>query len=78
MMPGKKDFVSIGRNKHMQKRLILCNNLKELFAQFKQQHPDTVVGFSKFCSLRPKWCTLVGPSAPILFVFVPFSRTLPY
>ena len=61
MMPGKKDFVSIGRNKHMQKRLILCN-LKELFAQFKQQHPDTVVGFSKFCSLRSKLCTLVGPS----------------
>ena len=61
MMPGQKDFVSIGRNKHMQKRLFLCN-LKELYAQFKQQHPDTAVGFSKFCSLRPKCYTLVGPS----------------
>ena len=25
MMPGKKDFVSLARNQHMQKRLILCN-----------------------------------------------------
>ena len=24
-MPGKKDFVSMKRNVHMQKRLILCN-----------------------------------------------------
>ena len=31
LMPGKKDLVSIGKNKHEQKRLILCN-LKERFA----------------------------------------------
>ena len=37
----------------MQKRLILCN-LKELFEAFKEKHPDTKIGFSKFCSLRPK------------------------
>ena len=58
-MPGKKDFVSIGNSKHEQKRLILCN-LKELFAQFKSQYPNVNKGFSKFCSLRLKWCTLVG------------------
>lgn len=38
LMPGKKDFVSIGKNEHEQKRLILYN-LKELFAQFMSQHP---------------------------------------
>ena len=30
-LPGKKDYVSVGRNQHMSKRLILCN-LKELYA----------------------------------------------
>lgn len=58
-MPGKKDCVSISRNKHMQKRLILCN-LHELFTAFKLQNPLAKIGFSKFCSLRPKWCVLPG------------------
>ena len=61
MMPGKKDFVSLARNQHMQKRLILCN-LKELYVMFKEQHPNVKIGFSKYCSLRPKWCILVGAS----------------
>ncbi|KAG1698830.1 U11/U12 small nuclear ribonucleoprotein [Nymphon striatum] len=39
LMPGKKDFVSIGRNVHQQKRLLLCN-LKELHAAFMEKHPD--------------------------------------
>ena len=25
-------------------------------------HPDIKIGFSKFCSLRPKWCVIVGSS----------------
>ena len=41
----------------MSKRLILCN-LKELYAAYKFKYPDHKVGFSKFCSLRPKWCVL--------------------
>ena len=44
----------------MPKRLILCN-LKELHAAFKSKHPDKKVSFSKFASLRPKWCISVGP-----------------
>ena len=60
-MPGKKDFVSIKRNVHKQKRLLLCN-LKELYAHFKEQNPDVTIGFSKFCSLRPKWCVTAGSS----------------
>ena len=58
-MPGKKDFVSVRRNFHVQKRLLLCN-LRELYTEFKGRYPDKKIGFSKFCSLRPKWCILVG------------------
>ena len=60
-MPGKKDFVSIKKNVHKQKRLLLCN-LHELYVLFKEQNPELKVGFSKFCSLRPKWCVTVGTS----------------
>ena len=59
LMPGKKDYVSIQRNVHKQKRLLLCN-LKELYALFKKQYPESMIGFSKFCGLRPKWCVTVG------------------
>lgn len=59
MMPGKKDFVSIGRNIHKQKRLLLCN-IHELYVTFKERNPAMKIGFSKFCSLRPKWCVTVG------------------
>ena len=43
------------------KRLVLCN-LSELYAAFKEAHPNVKIGFSKFCSLRPKWCVLAGAS----------------
>ena len=61
VMPSKKDCVSIKKNTHVQKRLILCN-LKELYANFKEQHSDIKIGFSTFCLLRPKWCVNVGAS----------------
>ena len=60
-MPGKKDCVSIAPNDHRQKRLILCN-IKELFNAFKVKFPEIKIGFSKFSSLRPKWCVLAGGS----------------
>ena len=44
----------------MSKRLILCN-LKELYTAFKMKHSHLDIGFSKFASLRPKWCIAVGP-----------------
>ena len=59
-MPGKKDCVSVGGTQY-QKRLVLCN-LSELYAAFKEAHPNVKIGFSKFCSLRPKWCVLAGAS----------------
>ena len=47
LMPGKKDYVSISKNVHKQRRLILCN-LKEVYSAFKQRHPGAKIGFSKF------------------------------
>ena len=38
---------------------MLCN-LREAYKQFKKQHPDVKVGFSKFAELRPKECVLAG------------------
>ena len=58
-MPGKKDYVSIGRNIHKQKRFLLAI-LKELHAIFKSKYPARQIGFSKFCSLCSKWCVLPG------------------
>ena len=60
-MPGKKDYVSVSRNIHKQKRLILLT-LRELYSSFKEKHPSVKIGFSKFCDLRPKWCILAGAS----------------
>ena len=61
LMPGRKNFVSIQRNVHKQRHLLLCN-LKEAYATFKKRHPDIKIGFSKLCSLRPKWCVTLGSS----------------
>ena len=61
LMPGKKDYVSLGKKIHKQKRLLLCN-LNELYASFKQKYPHHKIGFSKFCTLRPKWCITVSSS----------------
>ena len=59
-LPGKKDYVSVGKNQHMSKRLLLCN-LKELYSCFKLNHPNKKVSFSKFASPQPKWCIISGP-----------------
>ena len=58
-LPGKKDCVSIARNVHMQKRLILCS-LNELYIEFKKRNPLVKVGISRFCCYRPKWCINVN------------------
>ena len=60
-MSDKKAFVSIGRNIHKQKRLLLAN-FKELRSNFKSKYPTLQIRFSKFCSLCPKWCVLPGSS----------------
>ena len=59
-LSGKKDYVSVKTNEHVQKRLLLCN-IKELHSLFKVAYPNDAIGFSKFASLRPKWCITAGP-----------------
>ena len=61
IMPGKKDYFSIGRYIHKQKRLLLAN-LKELHSIFKSKYPARQIGFSKLSSLRLKWSVLPGSS----------------
>ena len=62
LLPGKQEFVSVARNEHVQKRLLL-SNLKELYQEFKNTFPQfKVVRFSKFYTLRPKWCVTVHVS----------------
>ena len=60
-LPGKKDYVSIQKGVHKQKRLVLFN-LHELFVAFKERNPDVKSEFSKFCTLCPKWCVIAGSS----------------
>ncbi|KAK2727367.1 hypothetical protein QYM36_008007 [Artemia franciscana] len=59
VLPRAKDKVSIKKNIYMQKRLIL-SNLRELYSCFKCECPNWKIGFSKFCSIRPKWQVLAG------------------
>ena len=54
-LPGKKDYVSIQKDVHKQKQLVLCN-LHELFVEFKERNPDLKIRFSKCCTVHPKWC----------------------
>jgi len=58
---AKKDFLSVSKNVHAQKRLILCN-LRELHSAFKSKYSTLKVSFSKFCVLRLKWCIVAGAS----------------
>ena len=60
-LPGRKDYVSIEKDVHKQKQLVLCN-LPELFVAFKERNPDLKIGFSKFCTLCSKWCAIPGSS----------------
>ena len=61
IMPGKKDCVSVAYKVHEQKRLLL-NTLSEIYEQYKERYPneDERVGFTMFCSLKPKCCVKVG------------------
>lgn len=65
MMPGKKDLIKIkdgnGNKKEIQKRLLL-GSLREIYANFKEEHPDLKIGFSRFASLRPPECVFVRSS----------------
>jgi len=57
-LPGQKDCITVDGVK-VSKRLMLVK-IEELYRTFKQKHQDLKIGLSKFCSMRPKWCILVG------------------
>ena len=73
-LPGKKDYVSIQKGVHKQKQLVLCN-LHELLVAFKERNPDVKIGFSKFCTLCPKWCVIAGSSGTHSYVSVLLIKT---
>jgi len=64
-LAGKKEYKSVflksGKREHRQKRLVL-GNLREIYTEFKRQHPNEKVRFSRFASLRPAECVLAGAS----------------
>ena len=48
---------------YINKKFITCKSLsnsQELYTAFKEKHPNVNIGFSKFCTLRSKWCVLAG------------------
>ena len=61
--PGMKDCRSVrdqdGKKIVKQKKLVL-GNLKEVYQKFKESENCPDIGFSTFCSLRPKHCVLAG------------------
>lgn len=62
--PGKRDYILTidGEEKiAVQRRLVLCN-LREAFEIFKEEFPNSNIGFSKFASNRPKNCILANSS----------------
>ncbi|CAD6225581.1 GSCOCG00011835001-RA-CDS, partial [Cotesia congregata] len=64
-MPGMKDCISVrnddGKLEPVQKRLIL-SNLKESYQKYRENYSEDKIGFSKYASLRPKYCVLAGSS----------------
>ena len=52
----KRKTVSVSKRVHKQK----LRNLQESYTAFKEKHPNINIGFSKYCTLRPKGCVLPG------------------
>ena len=74
LMPDRKDFVTIKKNVHKQKRFLLCN-LHELYVLFKEQNPVLKIGFLSFVhSVQNGALQLAQP----LFVHTQFIKTLKF
>lgn len=63
VMPGKADFVVVrnpgqAKTRHQKRHMVMT--LGEAFELFKEQHPDLVIGKSKFAELRPAHVLLVS------------------
>lgn len=61
--PGMKDCRSVrdqDGNKIVKQKKLVLGNLKEVYQKFKESENCPDIGFSTFCSLRPKNCVLAG------------------
>ena len=59
----KRKTMLVWVKENMNKNFATCKslcNLQELYTASKEKHPNINTGFSKFCTLRPKWCVLDG------------------
>ncbi|KAK3920100.1 ARL14 effector protein [Frankliniella fusca] len=62
ILPGKRDCKTVkidGVRVQMQKRLLLMT-VGELYAVFKEAHPNMQISLSKFAELRPPYVVLAG------------------
>ena len=64
ILPGKKDTVSVRKNVYEQKRLLLGNGW-DLYNIFRAKEGAPKIGYSKFWSLKPKWCVSPGSSGTL-------------
>ena len=59
----KRKTMLVRVKEYIKKNLVTCKslcNLQELYTAFKENHSNVNIGFSHFCTLRPKWCVLGG------------------
>ena len=59
----KRNSMLVWVKKYISKNFATCKSLcdlHELYTAFKEKHPNINIEFSKFCTLRPKWCVLAG------------------
>ena len=59
-VPEKKNLLASVKE-YLNKNFATCKSLcdfQKLYTAFKENHPNVNIGFSKFCTLRPKWCVL--------------------
>ena len=57
----KRKTMLVWVKEHLNKNFATCKslcNLQELKTVFKERKPNVIMGFSKFCALKPKWCVL--------------------
>ena len=61
LLPGFKDVVSVGYKIHQQIKMPFVIQFKRAI-KFTNIYSNIKISFSKFCSLQPKWCVLLGLS----------------
>ena len=75
MMPGTKDYVSLGKKVHKQKQLLLCNS-NELYTAFKEKHPNSKMDSLSFVAFDLSGVLLSQHQALIPFAFAPHTKKL--